>query len=309
MEVAVGGDAEATSSDTIFHIMSQPTSGRSTPTNDRRESKRFVTKLALISTVCSVFLLFILAALFSEWSVEDILSSSSTLGLQNYGQYDHERQLSKHQWGDDNEFAGYNEFSEYTTYDVHNHRNLEQEDNNNNDDNNNNNADAVSDGDYSSYRCDEIFVNTPSPKYDSSNKRCEYAKTCDGGDGLLLPFVFCQIKFLSAGAWFGVLSPILLMGITLLFRLLGSTADEYFSPSLEMFSFKLGLPPRFAGVTLLALGNGAADVSATINAIASDPGNGYKMSLGALTGAAMFITTVIAGSVIVTNGGMVCRGA
>ena len=54
--------------------MSQPTSGRSTPTNDRRESKRFVTKLALISTVCSVFLLFILAALFSEWvgSVEDI---------------------------------------------------------------------------------------------------------------------------------------------------------------------------------------------------------------------------------------------
>ena len=76
-----------------------------------------------------------------------------------------------------------------------------------------------------------------------------------------------------------------------------------------MFSLKLGLPPRFAGVTLLALGNGAADVSATINAIASDPENGYLMSLGALTGAAMFITTCIAGAVIVVNGGLVCRGA
>ena len=67
----------------------------------------------------------------------------------------------------------------------------------------------------------------------------------------------------------------LLLLLTLLFRLLGSTAEEYFSPSLEMFSVKLGLPPRFAGVTLLALGNGAADVIATMNAIPSDPTNGY----------------------------------
>ena len=59
----------------------------------------------------------------------------------------------------------------------------------------------------------------------------------------------------------------------------------------------------------MALGNGAADVSATMNAIASDPVNGYKMSLGALTGAAMFITTVVAGSVILANGGIDCRGA
>jgi sodium/potassium/calcium exchanger 6 len=70
----------------------------------------------------------------------------------------------------------------------------------------------------------------------------------------------------------------------------------------------MGLPPRFAGVTLLALGNGA-DVLATINAIVSDPENGYKMSLGVLTGAAMFITTCIVGAVVVVNDGVKCRGA
>jgi Ca2+/Na+ antiporter len=63
--------------------------------------------------------------------------------------------------------------------------------------------------------------------------------------------------------------------------------------------YQLGLPPRFAGVSLLALGNGAADVSATVSAITSDPQIGYKLALGALTGAAMLISggTFISGLV------------
>jgi sodium/potassium/calcium exchanger 6 len=91
--------------------------------------------------------------------------------------------------------------------------------------------------------------------------------------------------------------------------MLGSTAEDFFSPSLEMFSMKMGLPPRFAGVTLLALGNGAADVSATISAITQNPEDGYQMSLGALTGAGMFVGTMVAGIVIVTADGVKCRGA
>eukprot|EP00979_Chaetoceros_neogracilis_P005072 scaffold869_cov260-Chaetoceros_neogracile.AAC.3 len=71
----------------------------------------------------------------------------------------------------------------------------------------------------------------------------------------------------------------------------------------------MGLPPRFAGVTLLALGNGAADVSATVSAISQNPQEGYQMALGALTGAGMFVGTVVAGIVIVIAGGVKCRGA
>ena len=62
-------------------------------------------------------------------------------------------------------------------------------------------------------------------------------------------------------------------------------------------SLKLGLPERFAGVTLLALGNGAPDVASTVSAIITDKHRGYLMALGELTGAALVSTTVIVGAV------------
>jgi len=267
-------------------------------------TKRFITNMSLICTVCTIILFSILALFYSEWG------SSTTTDLNS----DYTRIEQSFNGGEQYSNEWNNEFTHQ-----HNnmmHRQLEQDNNNNN--NQNQDVNTVADGDYSSYRCDDIFTNTQSTAYSSNSnndssssttKRCQYASTCDNGDGVLLPFVFCHTNVLSTVTWLILLSPILLLALTLLFRLLGSTAEEYFSPSLEMFSIKLGLPPRFAGVTLLALGNGAADVSATMNAIANDPENGYKMSLGALTGAAMFITTVVAGSVILANDGVACRGA
>ncbi|KAJ8599873.1 hypothetical protein CTAYLR_010367 [Chrysophaeum taylorii] len=96
--------------------------------------------------------------------------------------------------------------------------------------------------------------------------------------------------------------------LVLLFSLLGSTADEYFSPALEQLSSDFGLPPRFAGVTLLALGNGAPDVSSTMHAV-SISRSGYRLALGALTGAGMFVGTVVAGGVMVVGDGAKAKGA
>jgi solute carrier family 24 (sodium/potassium/calcium exchanger), member 6 len=163
---------------------------------------------------------------------------------------------------------------------------------------------AVSQTDYSSYSCHYIFDKTPN----AGDDRCQFAHTCNQGSGIWAPFVFCSGKF-SANFLTALLSPLILLWMVLLFRMLGSTAEDYFSPALEMFSVKLGLPPRFAGVSLLALGNGAADVSATISAITNDPENGYKLSLGALTGAAMVIGSVVSALVVLVAGGVPCRGA
>lgn len=160
--------------------------------------------------------------------------------------------------------------------------------------------------DFSDIACGKIFEKTSA---ENPEERCNFAKTCSNGDGFpFAPSVFCSEKYTYIQMLAAMAVPLFIL-LVLLFRMLGSTAEDFFSPSLEMFSRKLGLPPRFAGVTLLALGNGAADVSATINAITSNPEEGYLMALGALTGAAMFIGTVVAGIVIVTAHGINCRGA
>lgn len=165
-------------------------------------------------------------------------------------------------------------------------------------------ASDAADNDYSTSSCNNIYKLTP----DAGVAQCAFAKTCNQGAGVWAPSVFCSDRF-SRMFLCIMLSPIMLLWLVLLFRLLGSTAEDYFSPALEMFSVKLGLPPRFAGVTLLALGNGAADVSATVSSITSDPVDGYKMSLGALTGAAMVISGVISAAVILAAEGVPCRGA
>ena len=181
-------------------------------------------------------------------------------------------------------------------------RMLEEGDNNKNNDDDDG---ANDDGDYSHYSCRYLYTMTPDP----GDAQCQFAKECNGGTGVWAAWIFCNHKWFSTSTLFWMLSPIMLLWMVTLFRLLGSTAEDYFSPSLEMFSVKLGLPPRFAGVSLLALGNGAADVSATMSAIVNDEENGYKLSLGALSGAAMLVGGVVAGVVVLVAGGVPCRGA
>lgn len=92
-----------------------------------------------------------------------------------------------------------------------------------------------------------------------------------------------------------------------LFSLLGDTAEKYFSPALTQICQQVPkMRPRFAGVTVLAFANGAPDLSATINAIKTCK---FDLSLGALTGAGMFVNCFVAGWIILISGGAKCRGA
>lgn len=92
----------------------------------------------------------------------------------------------------------------------------------------------------------------------------------------------------------------------LLFRLMGRTADDFFAVILSQISQDLGLPPRLAGVTLLALGNGAPDLSSCVAAVRA--GN-TRLALGALTGAGMFVGCVVAGRIVTANDGVRARAA
>lgn len=123
----------------------------------------------------------------------------------------------------------------------------------------------------SSLPCEDIFKSAPFDAYSDKNERyiylCQYAQNCDGDwpSSALLPLILChgvEIDVNAAADYTGTkasdffqtsfflyfaLPPIILCYLYLLFRLLATTADSYFSPALETFSFEMGLPPRFAG--------------------------------------------------------------
>jgi sodium/potassium/calcium exchanger 6 len=53
---------------------------------------------------------------------------------------------------------------------------------------------------------------------------------------------------------------LLLLWLLVLFVVLGTTAEDFFCPALGAISDTLGLSDNVAGVTFLALGNGAPDI-------------------------------------------------
>lgn len=80
-----------------------------------------------------------------------------------------------------------------------------------------------------------------------------------------------------------------------LFIILGLTASKFFCPNLSAISTSLHLTHTVAGVTLLALGNGAPDIFSAMAAFSHPHTAG--LAVGALFGAGIFVTTVVAGSV------------
>eukprot|EP00884_Botryococcus_braunii_P009487 jgi/Botrbrau1/1853/Bobra.146_1s0044.1 len=120
-----------------------------------------------------------------------------------------------------------------------------------------------------------------------------------------LRLYYCYVR--NVGFWASAALQVgCIMLLLLLFALLGSTAEDFFSPILTQISQELGLPPRFAGVTFLALGNGAPDISASIAAVKM---GAYPLALAGLFGGGMFVGCAVSGVVILLGNGATARGA
>jgi Ca2+/Na+ antiporter len=74
--------------------------------------------------------------------------------------------------------------------------------------------------------------------------------------------------------------------------LLASTADEYLSPALEAISDKFRCSESIAGVTLLALGNGAPDVFAALSAGGTSQQE-VNLQVSSLFGSVFYISAVV----------------
>jgi hypothetical protein len=106
--------------------------------------------------------------------------------------------------------------------------------------------------------CSDILL------HETPRERCQHALDCDGEYLMkaLLPLAFCMNDSASSPLEahptirmvFPVIFPMLMVLVTvILFRLLASTAEDYFSPALEMISSEFQVPPPLAGVVSLCV--------------------------------------------------------
>ncbi|CAI0551128.1 unnamed protein product [Linum tenue] len=90
--------------------------------------------------------------------------------------------------------------------------------------------------------------------------------------------------------------PILSLFILLQFYILIKTAQSHFSIVTTKLAGHLNLSPSMGGVTLLALGNGAPDVFASLAAVRSGQ---YRTGFGAILSAGTFVSAFVVGFVAI----------
>ncbi|XP_056149728.1 mitochondrial sodium/calcium exchanger protein isoform X2 [Lampris incognitus] len=130
----------------------------------------------------------------------------------------------------------------------------------------------------------------------SATERCAFVMAtpdCSMEDGFInyLHLVFCLLP--------PNLTPLTItlciLWLFFLFNVLGLIASKFFCPNLSAISTTLRLTHNVAGVTFLAFGNGAPDIFSAMAAFSLPHTAG--LAVGALFGAGLFVTTVVAGSV------------
>ena len=88
-----------------------------------------------------------------------------------------------------------------------------------------------------------------------------------------------------------LLIPIIILIIYFIFSFITGLVDEYIAPSIVYIKEYFNMPEAFAGVTLLALANGAGDVITAI--VASGSKEGVSYNIGALFGAGLFVSSMV----------------
>lgn len=85
--------------------------------------------------------------------------------------------------------------------------------------------------------------------------------------------------------------PFVLVSLFLIFKFICALVDQYIAASIEFICNRYKINDALAGVTLIALANGAGDVVTAI--VASGGADGVAYNIGALFGAGLFVCTIV----------------
>ena len=132
---------------------------------------------------------------------------------------------------------------------------------------------------------------------------CDFAKNvpdCDQDEGFFdyISGAFCGFPVDKDESWLIGVYIIYFIWLLYLFALLATITDDYFVPALNWIAATLNLNENIAGITFVALGNGAADIFGAMAALTSATAETSSLAIGALLGAGAFIRLVVAGACI-----------
>ena len=132
---------------------------------------------------------------------------------------------------------------------------------------------------------------------------------CERGDTDYLRFYYCSDSFVGAAPP-ALKLPILALWCLVLFVAIATVAGNYFAPSVERISARLGLSEDVAGATILALGGAAPDIFTQAAALLESDTPDLRLALSESVGAGLFVSnlgkalTVLVG---LSRGGRVVR--
>lgn len=124
------------------------------------------------------------------------------------------------------------------------------------------------------------------------DERCAFSRSHCSPSGGLINYSSLHFCLLHSSPLLSF--PSLSLLLILLFYLLARTASDRFSPAVSLLSSSLRLSPSMAAVTLLALGNGAPDLFASIAALHTGQA---RTGLAAIVSAGAFVSAFVFGAV------------
>jgi sodium/potassium/calcium exchanger 6 len=125
-------------------------------------------------------------------------------------------------------------------------------------------------------------------KLKDADHQCHWVRNhCDDVAGV---FNYLEWRYCEGRHYPAIVIIVMFVWMLVLFLLLGTTADQFFTGSLERICEALKLSPNVAGVTFLALGNGAPDISSIIvGTVQGSSGIG----IGEPIGSGCFVTMIV----------------
>lgn len=138
------------------------------------------------------------------------------------------------------------------------------------------------------HSCSQIYENPPL-------NRCDFSLHCVGDDTNGL-FNYFSLHFCVFGENPFLTIPSLTLLVVFQFYFLVKTAQDRFSVVVTKLAAHLRLSPSMAAVTLLALGNGAPDVFASVAAVR---GGHPRTGFGAILSAGAFVSAFVVGFVAI----------